>query len=60
VFDVTGAGDTVIAVATLGLAAGLNLLLAAQLANYAAGLVVRKLGNAAPTPEELTWAVRNW
>jgi rfaE bifunctional protein kinase chain/domain len=60
VFDVTGAGDTVIAVATLGLAAGLNLLLAAQLANYAAGLVVRKLGNAAPTPEELAWAVRNW
>jgi rfaE bifunctional protein kinase chain/domain len=60
VFDVTGAGDTVIAVATLGLVAGLNLLMAARLANYAAGLVVRKLGNASPTPEELAWAVRNW
>jgi rfaE bifunctional protein kinase chain/domain len=60
VFDVTGAGDTVIAVATLGLVAGLSLLTSARLANYAAGLVVRKLGNATPTPEELAWAVRNW
>jgi rfaE bifunctional protein kinase chain/domain len=60
VFDVTGAGDTVIAVATLALAAGADLLAAARLANYAAGLVVRRLGNATPTPEELAWAVRNW
>ena len=60
VFDVTGAGDTVIAVATLALAAGLDLLSAAHLANYAAGLVVRKLGNATATPEELGWAIENW
>jgi len=60
VFDVTGAGDTVIAVATLALAAGLDLLSAARLANYAAGLVVRKLGNATATPEELAWAIENW
>ena len=60
VFDVTGAGDTVIAVTTLALAAGLNLLSAAHLANYAAGLVVRKLGNATATLEELAWAIENW
>ncbi len=60
VFDVTGAGDTVIAVTTLALAAGLDLLSAAYLANYAAGLVVRKLGNATVTPEELAWAIENW
>jgi rfaE bifunctional protein kinase chain/domain len=60
VFDVTGAGDTVIAVATLALAAGLDLLSAAHLANYAAGLVVRELGNATATAEELAWAIENW
>jgi rfaE bifunctional protein kinase chain/domain len=60
VFDVTGAGDTVIAVATLALAAGLDLLSTAHLANYAAGLVVRRLGNATATPEELAWAIENW
>jgi rfaE bifunctional protein kinase chain/domain len=60
VFDVTGAGDTVIAALTLALAAGVDLLAAAQLANYAAGLVVRKLGNATATLEELAWAIENW
>jgi rfaE bifunctional protein kinase chain/domain len=60
VFDVTGAGDTVIAVATLALAAGAGPLVAARLANYAAGLVVRKLGNAVTTADELAWAVENW
>jgi rfaE bifunctional protein kinase chain/domain len=60
VFDVTGAGDTVIAVTTLALAADLDLLSAAHLANYAAGLVVRKLGNATATSEELAWAIENW
>jgi len=60
VFDVTGAGDTVIAMATLALVAGGGLREAALLANYAAGLVVRKLGNATPTPEELAWAIENW
>lgn len=60
VFDVTGAGDTAIAVATLALAAGLDMLAAAKLANYAAGLVIRKLGNATATVEELAWAVEHW
>jgi rfaE bifunctional protein kinase chain/domain len=60
VFDVTGAGDTVIAVATLGLATGHPPLVAAALANYAAGVVVRRLGVVAPSPDELAWAVRNW
>jgi rfaE bifunctional protein kinase chain/domain len=60
VFDVTGAGDTVVTVATLALVAGQDSLVAATLANYAAGLVVRKLGVAAPSPDELAWAVKNW
>jgi len=60
VFDVTGAGDTVIAVATLALLAGASLPAAARLANYAAGLVVRKLGSAVVTADELAWAVDNW
>lgn len=60
VFDVTGAGDTVIAVATLALVAGSSASLAARLANYAAGWVVRKLGNAVATADELAWAAENW
>jgi rfaE bifunctional protein kinase chain/domain len=60
VFDVTGAGDTVIAVATLSLTAGGDILSAAYLANYAAGLVVRKLGNATTNQDELAWAIKNW
>ncbi len=57
VFDVTGAGDTVIAVLTLALAAGARLEEAAALANLAAGLVVRRLGVATTSPEELLGAV---
>ena len=53
VWDVTGAGDTVIAVLTLGLAAGGDILDAARLANAAAGLVVRQIGVATVTPAEL-------
>lgn len=60
VFDVTGAGDTVIALVTLGRLAGLDWPLAAALANYGAGLVVRKLGNATPTVDELRWAIGHW
>jgi len=60
VFDVTGAGDTVIAVATLALIAGARVSAAAQLANYAAGLVVRRIGNAVATADELAWAIKNW
>ena len=58
VYDVTGAGDTVIALLTLAMAAGAPPLDAAYLANAAAGLVVRKLGNATVTQEELAAAVR--
>jgi len=57
VFDVTGAGDTVIAVATLALLAGGSAVAASALANVAAGCVVRKLGNAAVTPHELAAAL---
>lgn len=44
VFDVTGAGDTVIAALSLGLAGGLDLVTSCQLANFAAGVVVGKIG----------------
>jgi rfaE bifunctional protein kinase chain/domain len=57
VFDVTGAGDTAVAVASLALAAGARPVVAAHLANYAAGLVVRKLGNATTTVEEMQEAI---
>ncbi|MBU0495351.1 MAG: bifunctional hydroxymethylpyrimidine kinase/phosphomethylpyrimidine kinase [Chloroflexi bacterium] len=57
VYDVTGAGDTVAAVVTLAVTAGASFLEAAHLANHAAGMVVRKLGNAVPTPGELIHAI---
>lgn len=53
VFDVTGAGDTVIAVFTLALAAGASFIDAAVLANLAAGVVVGKLGASTLHPLEL-------
>jgi D-glycero-beta-D-manno-heptose-7-phosphate kinase len=53
VFDVTGAGDTVIGVLALGMAAGASLREAAYLANHAAGIVVGKAGTATVTREEL-------
>jgi bifunctional ADP-heptose synthase (sugar kinase/adenylyltransferase) len=53
VFDVSGAGDTVIAVLTLALAGGAPIALAMQLANFAAGAVVEKLGTATASPEEI-------
>lgn len=59
VYDVTGAGDTVIATLALGLAAGGNPEESALLANQAAGLVVGKLGTATVSPEELTAAIRH-
>ena len=57
VADVTGAGDTFIAVLTLGLAAGIEPVEAAALANTAAALVVRRIGNAIVTQAELREAV---
>lgn len=53
VFDVTGAGDTVISLLTLGLVAGASLQEAAQLANAAAGVVIRKQGNVTIQMDEL-------
>jgi rfaE bifunctional protein kinase chain/domain len=53
VFDVSGAGDTVIAVLTAALAAGATVELALQLANFAAGAVVEKLGTATASPDEI-------
>lgn len=53
VFDVSGAGDTVVAVLTLALAAGIAADVATQLANFAAGAVVEKLGTATASPAEI-------
>lgn len=53
VFDVSGAGDTVIASFTLAIAAGASPIEAAILSNHAAGIVVGKVGTATTTPEEL-------
>lgn len=53
VYDVTGAGDTVIATLAAALAAGATMLEAANLANHAAGIVVGKVGTATATAEEL-------
>jgi len=53
VFDVSGAGDTVLASIGLGLAGGLELPDAARLSNLAAGVVVGKVGTSTVTPEEI-------
>ncbi|GAB4525001.1 MAG: bifunctional ADP-heptose synthase [Anaerolineae bacterium] len=57
VYDTVGAGDTTIAVMALALTAGAQMAEAAALANYASGLVVRRVGNYAPSPEELRRAL---
>ncbi|MGB6483730.1 MAG: PfkB family carbohydrate kinase [Candidatus Acidiferrales bacterium] len=57
--DVTGAGDTVIAVFTLALAAGASFVEAAHLANYGGGIVVMKRGTATVSRAELEEAVRS-
>jgi rfaE bifunctional protein kinase chain/domain len=59
VFDVTGAGDTVLSVLALAAAAGASLPDAALLANAAAGVVVGKLGTASVTPQELAHALED-
>ena len=53
VFDVSGAGDTAIALLTLALASGHSLREAAEISNHASGIVVGKLGTATLTPDEL-------
>ena len=57
VYDVTGAGDTVVATLALGLAAGCSMEDAAILANHAAGIVVGKVGTASVSTEELRRAL---
>ncbi len=57
VFDVSGAGDTVLASMAVGMAAGLEMVDAARLANITAGIAVAKLGTSTVTPEEVIDAV---
>jgi D-beta-D-heptose 7-phosphate kinase/D-beta-D-heptose 1-phosphate adenosyltransferase len=59
VYDVTGAGDTVMAVLALALAAGSPMRHAAALANYGAGVAVGKRGTATVSPAELRRALRD-
>ena len=58
VYDVTGAGDTVISTLALASAAGASPEEAALIANFAAGIVVAKLGTATLTKEELLESVK--
>jgi len=58
IYDVTGAGDTVISVLTLALAVGAPILDAAYLSNYAAGIVVGKVGTATINIDELREVLR--
>jgi len=60
VYDVTGAGDTVIGTLTLAMSTGANPEESAILANIAAGLVVAKLGTATVTPDEMVQAIRQY
>ncbi len=59
VHDVSGAGDTVTATLSLAIASGLDIRIAAHLANTAAGIVVGKVGTAAVSNEELAQSVEN-
>ncbi|MBW2708770.1 MAG: D-glycero-beta-D-manno-heptose-7-phosphate kinase [Deltaproteobacteria bacterium] len=58
VFDVTGAGDTVISAISLGLAVGMDLKAAAYVANVAAGIVVGEVGTSAATAEVVKKAIQ--
>ena len=58
VFDVSGAGDTAIALFTLALTAGASAVEAAEISNYASGVVVGKHGTATLTPDELVKAIK--
>ena len=60
IFDVSGAGDTVVAAFSLALAAGADPVEAASLANHAAGLVVAKVGTASVTAAELASDLARW
>ncbi|MBD3368363.1 MAG: D-glycero-beta-D-manno-heptose-7-phosphate kinase [Candidatus Eisenbacteria bacterium] len=54
VYDVTGAGDTVVSVLGAALGAGASMVEAAEIANHAAGIVIREIGTASVTPDEIT------
>jgi len=58
VFDVSGAGDTAIALFTLALSAGASAIEAAEISNYASGVVVGKIGTATLTPDELLGSMK--
>lgn len=60
VYDVVGAGDTVIAVFALALAAGWDAVTMATVAQLGAGIVIQRIGNATPSPAELEEAARQW
>ncbi len=59
VYDVTGAGDTVVAVLTAALCTGANYFESASLANYAAGIVVGKVGTSSVTIDEIKKSIEN-
>ena len=59
VFDVSGAGDTAIALFTLALSCEATPVEAAEIANHASAVVVGKIGTATVTPEELAASFQN-
>jgi D-glycero-beta-D-manno-heptose-7-phosphate kinase len=59
VYDLSGAGDTAIALFTLALVSGASAVEAAEISNHASSVVVGKLGTATPTPEELLESFRH-
>lgn len=59
IYDVTGAGDTVVATVTVALSAGASIIDAATIANHAAGIVVGKIGTSTVSVEELKINVEN-
>jgi D-beta-D-heptose 7-phosphate kinase/D-beta-D-heptose 1-phosphate adenosyltransferase len=59
VYDITGAGDTVIATLTMAVASGLSWEMSASLANYAAGIVVGKLGTSTVTMDEISRSIQD-
>ena len=59
VYDLSGAGDTAIALLTLALASGASAIEAAEISNHASSVVVGKLGTATLTPDELIESFRD-
>jgi D-beta-D-heptose 7-phosphate kinase/D-beta-D-heptose 1-phosphate adenosyltransferase len=60
VFDVTGAGDTVISTLSLAYSVSRDIITSAIIANHAAGIVVAKLGTATTNQEELKKEIKSW